>query len=302
MVGSVHEAEELVQEAFLQAWRRRETYEGRAPFRAWLYKIATNLCLDALKHRRRRTLPIAQQAASTMADPIQPPATEPIWLGPFPDDLLAAEEDSPEARYTRRESVTLAFMICLHLLPPRQRAVLIMRDVMDWQASEVADLLSLTVPAVKSALHRARTTLRSHYQAVEVEDVTERSLDETQRNLLERYVRAWEAADVEGLVALLKDDATFSMPPIPNWYRGHADIRAFVTTGIFSGQPQRRWRLYPTGANAQPAFGVYRWNDKDMIYQPYGIQVVALSGQFIAHITTFKDPNVMPLFKLLSVD
>ena len=181
LLGSVQEAEDLVQETFLRAWRRRDTFEGRASFRAWLYKIATNLGLDTLKQRARRarrTLPVARQAASTPDQPIPPGFLEPIWLEPFPDELLAAEDANPDARYSVRESVTLAFMTALHLLPPRQRAVLILRDVLDWQAGEAADLLDMTVPGVKSALHRARATLSSRYPAGRAEAPPARALDE----------------------------------------------------------------------------------------------------------------------------
>ena len=162
MLGSVQDAEDMVQETFLRAWRRRETYAGRASFRAWLYKIATNACLDALDKRPRRAVPLTRQALSTLDEPIPPDVNEPVWLEPYPDDWLGGDSVNPEGEVASREHITLAFIAALHLLPPRQRAVLILRDVLDWQASETADLLEMTVSAVKSALHRARETLGKH--------------------------------------------------------------------------------------------------------------------------------------------
>jgi RNA polymerase sigma-70 factor (ECF subfamily) len=297
LVGSLREAEDLVQETFLRAWRRRDTFEGRAPLRAWLHKIATNICLDALVRRPRRSLPISRGAVASLDDPIPPSINEPIWLEPFPDDLLAPEDADPAARYSLRESVTLAFMTSLHLLPPRQRAVLILRDVLDWPASEVADFLGVTVPAVKSALHRARTTLVSHYPVRQIENMAVHKLDETARAQLERYVHVWETADADGLAALLRDDATFSMPPIPSWYQGPEAIRALVSQTVFSGQANRRWRLLPTRANGQPAFGLYRRNEAGT-YNAYGIQVVTLAGKLVADITTFQVPALATYFNL----
>lgn len=298
MLGSLQEAEDMVQETLLRAWRRRETYAGRAPLRAWLYKIATNLCLDTLKRRPRRTLPIARQTATSMNDPIAADITEPIWLEPFPDDLLAPEKDNPEARYTMQESVTLAFMTCLHLLPPRQRAVLILRDVLDWHASEVADLLDTSVPAVKSVLHRARSTLDNRYQQVDATGIASQMLDEKLRGQLDRYVRAWEACDVDALLMLLKDEATFSMPPTPSWYRGREAIRKLVSATVFKGGRAGLWRLQATRANRRPAFGIYLWDENDGIYHAHGIQVVTFEGEQIADITTFKDAAVMRYFNL----
>jgi len=241
MVGSVQEAEDLVQETFLRAWRRRETYAGRAPLRAWLYRIATNACLDALTQRPRRTAPVARGEAATLEDPIPSSINEPIWLEPFPDDWLAPDEENPEARYSLRESITLAFITSLHLLPPRQRAVLILRDVLDWQSGEVAEALGLSVPAVKSALHRARARLSQRYQAVRLEDMTVQVADTTLRGQLERCVRAWEMGDAAELTALLKAEATFSMPPIPSWYRGHENIQALAIAAHPRQRPARFW-------------------------------------------------------------
>jgi RNA polymerase sigma-70 factor, ECF subfamily len=298
MSGSIHEAEDLVQETFLRAWRRRETYAGRAPLRTWLYKIATNLCLDALGRHPRRTLPIARQPAATLDEPIPASVAEPIWLEPFPDELLASETVNPEARYLAHESVTLAFMTALHLLPPRQRAVLILRDVLDWQASEVADALGLTVPAVKSVLHRARTTLNNHSGTIQIENPAIHPGDQARQRQLDRYVRAWETADVNALLVLLKAEATFSMPPIPSWYCGREAIGALVSKTIFSGESRGRWRLYPTHANGQPAFGVYRRDQADHGYCAYGIQVVTFDGEQIADIITFRNPSLIGYFNL----
>ena len=297
MLGSVTEAEELVQETFLRAWRRRETYQGRAPLRAWLYKIATNACLDSLERQPRRSLPAARQAAASLNEPVPADVTEPIWLEPFPDELIAPEEMNPEARFSMRESVTLAFMTSLHLLPPRQRAVLILRDVLDWPASEVASLLGLSVPAVKSALHRARSTLGSHYRAGPADDFSEQSLDPTRRGLLDRYVRAWEAADVDQLTALLKAEATFSMPPIPAWYRGRDTIGALVSKTVFGGPAGGRWRLRPTRASGHTGFGLYI-RDEAGGHRAYGIQVVTLEGEEVADIITFRSPELFRFFGL----
>jgi len=213
-----------VQETFLRAWRRLETCTGRASLRAWLYKIATNACLDALEKRPRRTLPVRSQPPADPSAPPSPPLTELIWLEPFPDDLLDDVEPTPEARYVLHESITLAFLAALQLLPPRQRAVLLMRDVLDWSASQVAELLDMTIPAVNSALHRARVTLGGNYSAERPASL--KLTDPATRALLDRYVETWERADVPGLLALLREDVTISMPPSPTWYLGHAALGA----------------------------------------------------------------------------
>jgi RNA polymerase sigma-70 factor, ECF subfamily len=302
MLGSVQEAEDLVQDTFLRAWQRRETYAGRAPLRAWLYRIATNLCLDRLDQRQQpgRTLPQARQGPAGGSDPLPPAILEPVWLEPYPDELLAPDDVNPESRYALSESVTLAFMTSLQLLPARQRAVLILRDVLDWPASEAADLLDLSVPAVKSALHRARTTLSAHYDTVQFERLSLNGLDANRQQQLDRYARAWEMADVDGLAALLKADATFSMPPNPLWVRGVDDIRALVGRAIFGGQVGR-WRLVPTRANGEAGFGLYRINDQDGVYHAYGVQVVSFDGDRIAAMTTFRVPALVKYFHLPDV-
>ncbi|MBZ0281272.1 MAG: sigma-70 family RNA polymerase sigma factor [Anaerolineae bacterium] len=290
MMGSVHDAEDMVQETFLRAWRRRETFEGRASFRAWLYRIATNVCLDALEKRPKRFVPLTRSESSTMNEPIPADVNEPIWLEPFPDEWLIQDDQNPERQVSTRENIALAFTAALHLLPPRQRAVLILRDVLEWQASEVADLLEVSVPAVKSALHRARITLASRYHP------PGNALDEIGREQLERYIQAWESADIPALLNLLTEDATFSMPPIPSWYQGRDTIRRLIEVTIFRGDANGRWRLYPTRANGQPAFGLYR-NNGDQ-YEGYGVQVLTIKDGLIADIITFRNPSLFRIFQL----
>ncbi len=304
ILGSLHEAEDLVQETFLRAWRRLDTYQGRASFRAWLYKIATNACLDALdRMRSRRSLPSQTRPVSDPHAPILPPAPDISWLEPFPDEWLVEAAAGPEARYSAYESISLAFLTALQALPPRQRATLILSDVLDWPSREVADLLGLTVSAANSALHRARTTLAKHYHGRALESLTPASADERTRRLLERYVQVWETADVAGLVALLKEDATFAMPPSPSWYRGRAAIGVFVAAtvfadeGMFPGEAAGRWRLLPTRANAGPAFAVYqRTGEKE--YQAFGILVLACQAGQLTQIISFIDPSLPVRFGL----
>ena len=304
ILGSLHEAEDLVQETFLRAWRRLDTYQGRASFRAWLYKIATNACLDALdRARSRRLLPARSQPASDPHAPILPPAPEISWLEPFPDEWLVEAAAGPEARYSAYESVSLAFLAALQALPPRQRATLILSDVLDWPSREVADLLGLTVSAANSALHRARATLAKRYHGREMDNLPASTTDEQTRRMLDRFVQAWEAADVAGLVALLKEDATFAMPPSPSWYQGREAIGIFVAAtvfadqGMFPGEAAGRWRLLPTRANAGPAFALYQRAERNE-YQAFGIHVLACQAGQLTQVTTFIDPSLPPRFGL----
>ena len=298
MLGSVFEADDMVQETFWRAWDRRETFEGRSSIRAWLYKIATNLCIDTLRQRPRRALPITRENASTHEQPIPSSINEAIWLEPYPFDLPEPAEDNPEAKISLKESVKLAFLASLHLLPARQRAVLILYDVLDLKIAEVAEILEQTIPSVKSALHRARTTLALHYPGTQHKTTKKQIAVEAQQSRLNRYVQAWETADVDGLIALLKEDCTFSMPPIPSWYSGRENIAGLVNKTIFSGQASGRWRLVSTRSNGQPGFGLYRLDEKDGGYNGYGIQVVTFSGDLIEDIITFRNPALLNYFNL----
>jgi len=300
LTASAHEAEDQVQETMLRAWRRLETYAGRASFRAWLYRIATNACLDALDRHARRALPSTRFPAADAAAPLAAPVFEPVWLEPFPDewfsDATLSAGANPEARYTARESVRLAFIAALQALPPRQRAVLLLRDVLDWSAAENAECLEMTVPAVNSALHRARTTLARH-EAVGRDQASPALDDPAAQELLDRYVHAWEAADVDGFVALLREDAVATMPPTPTWFSGRAAISAF-TRQIFSQFGPGRQRLLPVRANGQPAFGIYTAAQPGGPFTAQGVQVLTLAAGRLARLDMFLDPAVLRLFNL----
>jgi RNA polymerase sigma-70 factor, ECF subfamily len=305
ILGSLHDAEDLVQETFLRAWRRLDTYEGRATFRAWLYKIATNTCLDFLDQQKsRRLLPFEHRSPSDPKAPIAPPSPEITWLEPFPDGWLGDKSAvNPEARYSDSESISLAFLTALQTLPPRQRAVLILRDVLDFSANETADLLGLTVSSVNSALHRGRTTLSQRYHHAEMEDSTMSPTDEKTQWLLDHFVEAWETADMDGLVALLKADAAFAMPPSPSWYQGRAAISTFVAGtvfadgGMFSGPAVQRWRLLPTRANGSPAFALYQ-RDEQNNYQSFGLIALTIAEDKLSQIISFIDPSLPTRFGL----
>ena len=295
MLGSVLDAEDLVQETLLRAWKSRDSFEGRAPLRAWLYKIATNACLDELAKRPRRGLPPDLYPEADPDSPLAAAVADPIWLEPYPDGLLGSIRHDPAARFDLRESVTLAFLVALQTLPPRQRAVLLLRDVVGLRASEVANLLEDSVSAVNSALYRARSRLGEKYSATSVPSV---SIDSSQQRLLERYVSAWEAADIDGLVQLLKEDASFPMPPLPTWVRGRGAIREFVSRHILDGDARGRWRLVPTHANGQPAFAWYRRQSNPAGFTAFAIQVVTLDGDLVSDATTFAFPRLFGAFGL----
>lgn len=305
ILGSLQDAEDMVQETMLRAWKRLHTYEQRASFRAWLYKIATNACLDVLDKRRRRAKRLLPNHLFSPADPqkpVEPPLTEVLWLEPLPDEWLAdASATDPETRYSTRESISLAFLTALQILPPRQRAVLILKDVMDWPTSEIADLLEATPSSVSSALHRARVTLEKNYHSQKSQSPATDDPDEQTRKLLELYVHAWQTADVNGLVALLTDDATLSMPPSPSWYAGRDSIgvfavnSVFASEGMFPGLASGRWKLIPVKANGQPGAAVYQRMEAGE-YHPFGIHVLTCNQGLISQINCFIDPTLPARF------
>jgi RNA polymerase sigma-70 factor (ECF subfamily) len=219
-------------------------------------------------------------------------------MEPLPDTCIADVSATPEAIYSLRESVSLAFMIALHSLPPQQRAALILRDVLDWHATEVAELLDRSVPAVNSALQRARATLAQTYHPIALEDIKAPSLSPSLQSLLDCYVRAWEANDVDALVSLLKEDATFSMPPQPVWYVRRAAIGQFFQTSVFTEKGAGQWRLLPTFANAQPAFALYRLGSSSGAFSYFGLMVLTIEGDAIASVVAFVDVTLGARFGL----
>jgi RNA polymerase sigma-70 factor (ECF subfamily) len=284
MLGSFHDAEDLVQETLLRAWEKRATLTSPESYHAWLYRIATNLCLNRLTRAPRRSLPSETHPPSDPRSPAPPRLREPIWLEPFPDDLLADPGADPEDRALSRERITLAFLMTLQHLTPVQRAILLLREVLEWPAVEVAEWLNLSVSAVNSALQRARRAL--HQRNVGSEE--EMALPRPQlQDLLDRYVTLWEQTDIPGLVALLREDAWFTMPPLPVWYQGRATIATMLATYIFT--PGRQWRLLPTRANGCPAFGFYRREAGADDYQLFGLLVLGVESEQIGSLVAFLD-------------
>lgn len=290
MLGSFEEAEDLVQETFLRAWRKRETFEGRSSFRAWLYRIATNACLDTIKGTSRR---VPRAHPHTVA--------EIPWLQPFPDRLLdevATSDAEPAAVVVAKETIELAFLAVIQYLPPRQRAVLILRDVLEWSASETATLLETSVASANSALQRARATLRDHRPArsrpLDWTPAADPSADE--RAVLRRYMEAHERADAAAVVDLLRQDARVAMPPRPTRYEGRAAVAAFFARA-FGRDRLGDLRLVPTRANRQPAAACYlrRWDDD--AYRALALDVLRVEGGAVVEIVAF-EPRLFPAFGL----
>ena len=290
MLGSGFEAEDAVQETLVRAWRGFDGFEGRSSVRSWLYRIASNVCFDMLKGRQRRALPMDVMAMGKAEGPVDPPLPERTWIGPIPDARIMATDD-PAEEAVARESVRLAFIAALQHLPARQRAVLILREVLKWKASEVAELLDTTVVSVNSALQRARTTLAEKH--VEMGSTPE-TIDEEQQALLARYVDAFERFDIDSLVTLLHEDATMSMPPYPLWLQGPNDMRTWL---LGPGADCRGSRYARIDANGSPAFAQWR-KSPDGGYTAWAIHVLELSGGGIAAINFFVDESLFPLFGL----
>ncbi|HEX8007054.1 MAG TPA: sigma-70 family RNA polymerase sigma factor [Trebonia sp.] len=283
MLGSVADAEDAVQNALLRAWRGLAGFEGRSSVRSWLYSIATNAALDILKHRSRRELPTGFGPAAPSGAPLAEAITDPIWLEPYPDRWLNEGPSSPEARYEQRESVELAFMVMLQEMPPLQRAVLVLRDVMGFSAAEVSGQLGTSVAAVNSALQRARQSVSVGLPGRSQQSALRALGGEGTRDLARRYADVMEAGDVDTLLGMLTEDATWSMPPIPTWFQGHDTLRPWL---LRDPLPQR-WRHHPTRANGQLAVGCYLYDDERSCYTPHVIDVLTLSGDKIAAVTAF---------------
>ena len=291
MLGAAFEAEDAVQETFIRAWRSFDTFEGRSALRSWLYRIATNVCLDMLGSRQRRARPMDLSSASSASEPLGAALVETAWVEPVPDERVVPAGGDPADVAIARESIRLAFVAALQHLPPRQRAVLILREVLHWHADEVAELLGTSVASVNSALQRARATMASR----DVAAGGGQALDEAARALLRRYVDAFERYDMDSLTALLHEDATWSMPPYELWLRTHDDIRSWC---LGPGIGCRGSRLLPTTANGSPAFGQYK-PAADGGWEPWALHVLELDGERIAGVMFFLDTaRFFPMFGL----
>jgi RNA polymerase sigma-70 factor (ECF subfamily) len=292
MLGSADEAEDLVQETYLRAWRSYAGFEGRASVRTWLYRIATNACLTAIERRGRRPLP------SGLGGPAEDPETQLVagsevpWLRPIPDALLAGEDEDPAAVASSRAGIRLALVAALQYLPARQRAVLILRDVLEWPAAEVADLLGTTTTAVNSALRRARAQLA---QALPAEDELAEPAEPERRLLLDRFAAAFEAVDVAALAELLREDVTLEMPPNLTWFTGRQTVLRFLASRVFAVLGPAR--MVPVMANGQPAFAVYR-REPDGVFRAHEVMVLSLTATGIARMVVFLDPGLVTAFGL----
>lgn len=293
MLGSVHDAEDLVQETYLRAWRSYEKFEGRSSMRTWLYRIATNACLTALEGKSKRPMPtgLGAPSADPEGDLVQQP--EVPWLEPIPDAMVGADSTDPAAIVTSRESIRLALVAALQHLPPRQRAVLILRDVLKWRAAEVAELLDMSTVAVNSALQRAHAQLD---QVAPAEDEVVEPTTADQRELLDRYVVAFESYDVAAIVELFTKDAVWEMPPYTGWYQGAENIGRLIATACPASSPGDM-RLVPTVANGQPAFGLYMRGD-DGVHRAFQLHALDVTAEGVAHVGCFFDLRLFQTFGL----
>ncbi len=298
MLGSLHDSEDALQDALLRAWRGLCRFDCRSALRSWLYRITTNACLDALARRPKRVLPI-DYGAPTDGDTDKPGQrrADSLWVEPYPDQIVGLEDGyaAPEARYEQREAVELAFVAALQHLPPRPRAVLILREVLGFSAKEAAESLGTTVAAVNSALQRARKVVDERLPE-QSQQVTLRSLgDERVREIVDRFIDAFECGDVEAIIALLTEDATFAMPPYSEWYRGRD---AISDSWLMPGGPPAALRYVRTRANGQPALGTYAFDRDRNRYLPIALDVLTLRDAQIADVTAFRSSDLFPRFGL----
>jgi len=293
MLGSVHEAEDQVQETMIRAWRSYGDFEGRASLRTWLYRIATNACLRALENSSRRPLPSGLGGPGESPEaPLAPARPEVPWLQPIPDALVSAGSADPAEVVASRQSVRLALIAALQYLPARQRAVLILRDVLGWRAAEVADLLGTTTTAVNRLLQRARARLK---QVAPDQDQMHEPTDPADRGLLDRYATAFQNADVTAVVQLLREDAVFEMPPEVTWFTGRESIGRFLEARVLT-EPGR-FQMIPLAANGQPALAAYL-RDHDGVYRAHSIFVLTIAASRVARVTSFNDPGLFATFSL----
>jgi len=298
MLGSVHDAEDALQDALLRAWRGLAGFEGRSSLRSWLYTIATNACLKAIERRPKLVLPVDYGPAADPHDNPAEPLVESVWVEPYPDETLGLGDGfaGPDARYEQRESVELAFVAALQHLPARQRAVLILREVLGFSGAEVADALETTPASVYSALQRAHKTVEERLPA-QSQQATLRALgDERLRAIVDEYVAAWERNDVDTVVAMLAEDASLAMPPMPTWYAGRDAVAGFLGRMPLSGE--LRWRVLPAPASGQVGLAYYLYSEESGSFLPHGVNVLALRGTQIAEIIAFLTPETFGRFGL----
>ena len=296
MTASLDDADDMVQEVMLRAWRGLPRFEGRSSFRTWLYRIATNVCLTALEQRTRRILPVDRGQPNRPSDTREAPVAESVWIEPYPDEVLGVREGlaDPEARYEQRESVELAFVAALQHLPANQRAALILREVLGFSAREVAEALDTTVAAVNSALQHARRTVQTRVPAKSQQATLRELGDERLRAIVDGYIAALERGDIEAIIDMLSTDATWSMPPVPEWYQGAAAIRRLI-----AGCPDNRASRYlRTRMNGQVAVASYGWDAGAGEYRGKVVEVLTLRGTEIASITAFVEPGDFDRFGL----
>jgi RNA polymerase sigma-70 factor (ECF subfamily) len=300
MLGSVHDAEDALQETLLRAWRGLPKFEGRSSLRSWLYTIATNTSLNLIEKRPKRSMPVDLGPASDPTEGPRDPLVESAWVEPYPDEQLGLEDGyaSPEARYEQRESVELAFIAALQHLPANQRAALILREVLGYSAKEAAETLDTTTASVNSALQRARATVDERLPEQSQQETLRSLGDDRVRELVDEYVDAWQRSDVDAVVAMLTEDAAFTMPPMRNWFGGREEIATFLRAYPLNGQ--WHWKPLRVQANGQPALAFYSWDEDERAYLPFALNVLTLEGDKISEVDAFitrttedPDPEVL---------
>jgi RNA polymerase sigma-70 factor (ECF subfamily) len=287
MLGSVQDAEDALQEVLLRAWRALGRFEGRSSLRSWLYTIATNTCLNLISKRPKRVLPVDYSPATEPSAGPGEPVIEQVWVEPYPDEIIGLEDGyaAPDASYEMRESVELAFVAALQNLPANQRAVLILREVLGFSAKEVAEALDTSTASVNSALQRARASVEEKTPE-QSQQATLRALgDEGLREIVERYVQAWEQNDVDTVVEMLSEDVCFAMPPLASWFHGREAMKVFLSGWPMSGAWQ--WKAILTTANGQPALGFYTWDEDEQAYTPFALNVLTLRGTEISDVVAY---------------
>ena len=309
MLGSVQDAEDALQDALLRAWRGLSGLDDAKAMRAWLYRIATNTCLDAIGKRPKRVVPVDYGPATDPHEGPGDPVVESVWIEPYPDEQLNVEDGpmGPEARYEQREAIELAFIAALQLLPANQRAVLVLREVLGFSAKEVAESLDTTVASVNSALQRARKTIEERVPEQSQQATLRQLGDDKVKEIVDGYVEAWERGDVDAVVGMLSEDANFSMPPMSTWYHGRDGIANWMRRSPLSGD--FRWKPVLTQANGQPTLAYYSWDPEENAYVPFALNVLTFEGEEISDVTAFivrsnqdPDPEVQAQTPYLPAD